>query len=97
MTTYARIANGAVAETYLPPSDSGIVPGQDGVLTGLPGDWIALTANQAETVSDNWLYDGGSFSPPPILENSQQLSKAELLAQIQALMARVEALPDDPA
>lgn len=97
MKSYARIVDGVVTETYAPPEGMKLVPGTGGLLTGLPGEWVVLTAAQAKKVSDHWLFDGTAFSAPPTLDAPTQPSKADILARIEALTALAQSLPDDAA
>lgn len=93
--TWIRIQDGVAADTFT--SDGSIQPGVD-VLVGI-GEWVEITGAEAPP-SSGWLYVDGQFSPPPEPAPAPvpaQPSKSELMAQIEALMARVAALPDEAA
>jgi hypothetical protein len=103
MATYVRIVDGVVMESFVPPVGSGLVPGLEGLLNDLPGEWMALSPSHAKTVGDNWTYDGSAFAAPapapapaPVAA-APLLSKAEILARIEALTALAQSLPDDTA
>jgi hypothetical protein len=62
MKAYARVEDARVMELYAAPES--ITPGEGGVLTGLPGEWIGLTKVQARNVTDQWSYRDGEFISP---------------------------------
>ena len=95
MTIYARVQDGTVMELLELPAGIDI-----GTLFHPSLTWIALKGAQIQNVIPGYTYDGSSFTAPaplPEPEPAAEPTKAELLAQIAALMAKVEALPDSAA
>lgn len=97
MTTYALIRDGVVADV-IPPHPSGAAL-EDCFAPEIVAACVALKGAQVTNVRSGYTYDGSSFSAPVAPEPVAvaEPTKAELLAQIAALMAKVEALPDDAA
>lgn len=93
MTTYARIVDGKVAEIIVIDGDP---PIEDRYHPDVVATCVALKGAQVQNVTEGYTYDGSSFAAPvaPEAPAVAEPTKAELLAQIEALMAKVEALPD---
>jgi hypothetical protein len=95
MQTYARIADGRVAEIIKVPANT--PPIEERFHPDIVAASVLLTTSQAKSVQEGWTYDGEGFAAPPPAEAPPpppEPTKAELMAQLQALMARIEALPD---
>jgi hypothetical protein len=95
MQTYALIRDGRVAEIIKVPANT--APIEERYTPEIVAACAAMTASQAKTVQEGWFYDGEAFAaPPPPAPPSPppEPTKAELMAELQALMARIQALPD---
>lgn len=98
MTTYAQVVDGIVRRTFQP--DFPDMPLDQQMAPEIAAQMVKLTAIQAKKVEAGWLHDGASFTPPPApepLPPPPQPTKAELLAEIEALMTKVQAIPSDDA
>ena len=81
---WALIKNGVVVDRYRVPPTS--------ILTE---DYATGFIEAPDDVDHNWLFDGETFTAPPALEPApepQPITKEQLLAQLQALQAQIEAL-----
>lgn len=96
MTTYARIVDGRVAEIIVIDSDP---PIEERYHPDVISTCVLLKGAQVQNVTEGYTYDGSSFTAPvaPEAPAVVEPTKAELLAQIAALMTKVEALPDSAA
>ena len=96
MTTYARIMDGRVAEIIAIDSDP---PIEERYHPDVVATCVTLKGAQIQNVTEGHTYDGSSFAAPvaPEAPALAEPTKAELLAQIAALMAKVEALSDSAA
>lgn len=83
---FAAVADGAVINTVLAHAVEDLDPDQQ---------WVALDGLEPMP-SIGWAYDGARFTAPPLPPGTDaplpQPSKAELLAQLAALQAKIEAL-----
>lgn len=84
MKTYARIANGVVAETFA----------ADRPITELfhPGlVWVAVPPNSG--VAERWIFDGSTFSKPAVVAAEVPApTMTQVLSELAALKAAVNAL-----
>ena len=97
MTLYARIQDGTVAE-IIEVTDGPTL--EERYHPDIVAQCVTLKGAQVQNVTPGYTYDGSSFTAPaplPEPEPAAEPTKAELLAQIEALMAKVEALPDSAA
>lgn len=96
MTTYARIVDGRVAEIIVIDGDP---PIEDRYHPEVVATCVTLKGAQVQNVTEGYTYDGSSFTAPvePAAPAVAEPTKAELLAELQALMAKIAALPDDAA
>lgn len=83
MVAYAYIEDGVVKERFRVDPFTIVVP-----------SYAALFVEVPDEVDQGWLFDGENFSPPPPVEIPEVVppTKEELLAQLQALQAQIEAL-----
>ena len=96
MTLYARIQDGVVAE-IIEITDGPTL--EERYHPDIVAQCVTLKGAQVQNVTPGYTYDGSSFTAPvaPEAPAVAEPTKAELLAQIAALMAKVEALPDSAA
>lgn len=88
MKTYARIDGGVVMELFSTDLDITELFHPELV-------WIDVT-DVSPAPQERWLYDGSTFAeppPPPEPPPAPEPTKAELLAQVEALLGKVNALP----
>ena len=88
MTTYARVQDGAVAEIIIVDGDP---PLAERYHPDIVAACVALTEQQASTVLPGYTYDGSTFAAP-VVPAVPEPTEAEILAQIKAKQAELEAL-----
>lgn len=96
MTLYARIQDGTVAE-IIEVTDGPTL--EERYHPDIVAQCVTLKGAQVQNVTPGYTYDGSSFTAPvaPEPPAAAEPTKAELLAELQALMAKIAALPDDAA
>lgn len=92
MTRFARIAAGRVAEIIIPPTGWSI---EDMFHPDLLATFHELRGADTEAVEAGWLYEDGSFAPPPAEPPPPPARSPEaIMAEIQAKQAEIAALLD---